>query len=113
MKTTSADISSVRAERLGLWTAAAGSRGLVSVGNVAWLLDVSTTRAKFLVAAGRLTFVSPAGQRMVHFASVLKYARANKLRQSRTTRELPAMPKIPDQKTVQLLRPCLLPSALP
>ena len=73
------DVLKTRSERLALWVAAGGSGGLVSVGNASWLLVVSSSRVKHLVSSRRLTFDSPAGQRMIHFSSVLRYAKEGEL----------------------------------
>jgi hypothetical protein len=71
-----------RRERMALWKAAAGRSGLVSAGNVEWLLDVSDTRVKKLMASV-LKVVPVAGQKMISFASVEKYATRKKRLQLR------------------------------
>ena len=66
------------------WIKSAGSRGLVSVGRVVWLLGVSRSRVKTLVQDGRLQTVPLGGERMILFFSVLQYSKeAKRWRQHR------------------------------
>lgn len=69
------DVKKNRQERLALWSSLAVSGGLVSTGDVAWLLDCSTTFVRRLVRLGRLPSVGVAGQRRIFFSGVLQYCK--------------------------------------
>lgn len=66
-----------RSDRLALWQAAAGESGLISVGNAAWLLDISRQRVCVLVALDVLESRNFGGQRLLVFSSVARYAENN------------------------------------
>ena len=55
-----------------------GAMGLVSFGLSMWLLDVSRSRIKALIYAGRLETERVAGQRLITFASLLRYSGVQK-----------------------------------
>lgn len=74
----SADISrrlTNRVERIRLFRLVVSDSpfGLVPVGLAAWLLDVSSSRVRFLISSGRLETKTLAGQRFVVFRSLEDY----------------------------------------
>jgi uncharacterized low-complexity protein len=70
------EILKVRAERIKSFRAASGggTSGVVPVGMAAFLLAISRSRTKTLLASGRLETIAQGGQRWVLLASVCSFA---------------------------------------
>lgn len=70
----------VRQQRFDLWNVAAGGlrSGLVSAGIASWLLDVSDSRIRYLIALRVLQTRCVAGQRLLLLQSVYDYSRLGK-----------------------------------
>ena len=82
MVRTLEELCRVRRERIQIFRDRSGSlkTGLVSVGQASWLLDVCRFRIYALIETRRLEVRSLAGQRMIFFPTVFRYARAAELR---------------------------------
>lgn len=65
----------LREQRLNQWRLIAGSGGVVSLGDVVYLLGLSRSRVRDLLFLGRLSSVPLNGQRRVLFSSVEQYAK--------------------------------------
>lgn len=82
MVRTLEELCRVRRERIEIYRDRSGSlrTGLVSVGQASWLLDVCRFRIYDLIEARRLEVRSFAGQRLIYFPTVFRYAQAAELR---------------------------------
>jgi hypothetical protein len=70
------EILKLRAERIKSFRAASGggTSGVVPAGMAGFLLAVSPSRIKTLVAGGRLETIAQGGQRWILFSSLCQYA---------------------------------------
>jgi hypothetical protein len=70
------EVLKIRAERIKAFREASGGgkSGVVPAGMAGFLLVVSRSRIKTLVASGRLETIAQGGQRWILFSSICKYA---------------------------------------